>query len=126
MTALLRPVRPSELTAEHIGLVVEATEAGGLADGGLSDFQHCAAMKTPERPAGTQPLADGFYTVRDGQVVPLLEPEAACTLHPQPAHAHTHLWLGGRGVTLSEARGRVAVSVPIDPTTGLPFPGETP
>ena len=115
MTALLRPVRPSELTAEHIGLVVQATEAGGLADGGLSDFQHCSPDWAKANPALGKTLR-----------IPELEREASCPSHPPRTDAHTHLWLGGKTVTLSEARGRVAVSVPIEPATGLPFPGETP
>jgi len=115
MSSRLRLHRPSELSAEHLGVHVEATEAGGMADGGLSDFQHC----------DPHVLVGRLYTA-DGHPLPevLLEPSPGCPLHPQPTHAHTHLWLGGKGVTLSEARGRVAVSVPIDPTTGLSFPGE--
>jgi len=125
MSALMRLHRPSELSAEHLGVHVEATEAGGMADGGLSDFQHCAAKK-PERPAGTTGWAKADLSAVEPVQVPLLEPETACPLYPQPAHAHTHLWIGGKGVCISEKRGRVAVAVPIDPTTGLPVPGETP
>lgn len=118
MSALMRLHRPSGLSAEHLGVHVEATEAGGLADGGLSDFQHCGPHALVGRlysaPVGTPPAEA------------LLEPEASCPLYPQPAHAHTHLWIGGKGVCISEKRGRVAVAVPIDPTTGLPLSGETP
>ena len=106
MKALLRLHRPSELTVEHLGAFVSATESTGLVEGGLSDFQHCPA-------------------VLPAQTVPLLTPDVSCPSHPPRTDAHTHLWVCGVRDCVSEARGRVAVAVPIDPTTGLPVPGET-
>lgn len=111
--ALVRLARPSALTTEHLGVHVEGTESGGLIDGGLSDFLHC----TEEVP---EPVAFSVLGIVALVVVtecPLLKPRA---------DAHTHLWLGGQHQVLSEAHGRVAVATPIDPTTGLPLPGETP
>lgn len=115
--ALVRLDRPSALTAEHLGVHVEGTEAGGLIDGGLSDFLHCTVtapepVVSPRKAGKTSALA--------------LLAVTECPLHKPRTDAHTHLWLGGQHQVLSEARGRVAVATPIDPSTGLPLPGETP
>lgn len=120
--ALVRLDRPSALTAEHLGVHVEGTESGGLIDGGLSDFQHCVPS-TPPPPTADQVVIAEFLDV---PVAALLAPEPACPLARPRTDAHTHLWLGGQHQVLSEAHGRIEVATPIDPTTGLPLPGETP
>lgn len=120
--ALVRLTRPSALTTEHLGVHVEGTEAGGLIDGGLSDFQHCVPSTPPSPAAAVVVLAEFL----DVPVAALLAPEPACPLARPRTDAHTHLWLGGQHQVLSEVGGRVAVATPIDPTTELPLPGETP